>query len=325
MMKIFITLFLIKGEAFILITENAIVDIVYPYTKGKPNILVSIGIVTPSEVLKTCIGTDGKIQPVLNTTYEIGSITKSFVASLIVNLINQGIISLSDYVRKDITLEQLLTHSSGIKEYPLLQTGVNNPYSYITENDVISYVNNTEKGTGDWEYSNTGFSLIGIYLSEKLKTPFSKILEDFIKGPCNLKSTYIGYQGANLLGHNGEHAFRWQWDKNSAFLPAGCLSSSLDDMIKYLLLHMCSDMYQECHIKHLTTQMPFDMGLAFMRQKKTDIVFCMGLTEGFSSFIGFDSDKKYGVVVLSNYCGFGYEDECTPNGIGFSILNNFLY
>ncbi len=308
-----------------MITENAIADIVYPYAKDKPNIMVSIGIVTPSEVLKICIGTNGKIRPVLQATYEIGSITKSFVASMIVKLIDQGIISLSDCVREGITLEQLLTHSSGIKEYPLMQTGMDNPYSHVTADDVISYVANTERGTGDWEYSNTGFSLIGIYLSEKLKVPFSKMLEDFIKRTCNLKSTYIGYQGADLLGHNSKHAFRWQWDENSAFLPAGCLSSSLDDMIKYLLLHMNSDMYQECHRKHLATQMPFDMGLAFMRQRETDIVFCMGLTEGFSSFIGFDSSKKYGVAVLSNYCGYGYGDKCTPNGIGFSILDDLLH
>lgn len=232
---------------------------------------------------------------------------------------------MSDYVREGITLEQLLTHSSGIKEYPLLQTGVDNPYSHITADDVISYVSHTEKGAVDWEYSNTGFSLIGIYLSEKLKSPFSKVLEDFIKKHLHLQSTYIGYQGADLLGHNGEHAFRWQWDKNSAFLPAGCLISSLDDMVQYLRLHMGSDMYQECHRKHLTTQMPFDMGLAFMRQRETDIVFCMGLTEGFSSFIGFDSSKKFGVAVLSNYCGFGYGSKCTPNGIGFSILNDLLH
>ncbi len=307
-----------------MITENAVVDLVYPYVKGKPDILVSVGIITPSEVSKICIGTDGTILPVPDTTYEIGSITKSFVASLIVELIHRGTISLSDHVRNGVTLEQLLTHSSGIQEYPLLQTGVENPFSHITADDVISYAGDTEIGPRDWEYSNTGFSLIGVYLSEKLKRPFSQVLEDFISA-CNLRSTYIGYRGADLLGHNGEHAFRWQWDKNSAFLPAGCLSSSLDDMIKYLRLHMDSDLYEECHRKHLTTQMPFDMGLAFMRQKETDIVFCMGLTEGFSSFIGFDPGKKYGVAVLSNYCGFGYGDPCTPNGIGFSILNNFLH
>lgn len=312
-------------EDFVLITENAIMNLVYPYTKGKPNILVSIGIVTPSEILKTCIGTDGKTQPVPHATYEIGSITKSFAASLTVKQIERGVIRLSDPVIKDITLEQLLTHSSGVKEYPLPQTGVENPYSHILAKDVISYVNQTEKGTGEWEYSNTGFSLIGIYLSEKLKRPFSDVLEDFITDTCHLKATYIGYRGADLLGHNGEHAIRWEWDQNDAFLPAGCLSSSLDDMIKYLLLHMGSDTYAECHRKHLATQMPFDMGLAFMRQKETDIVFCMGLTEGFSSFIGFDSRKKHGVVVLSNYCGSGYGDPCSPSGIRFSILDHFLH
>ena len=59
-----------------MITENALVDIVYPYAKGKPDILVSIGIVTPAEVLKICIGTDGKILPVFNKTYEISSVSK---------------------------------------------------------------------------------------------------------------------------------------------------------------------------------------------------------------------------------------------------------
>ena len=152
-----------------MITENAVVDLVYPYVKGKPDILVSVGIITPSEVSKICIGTDGTILPVPDTTYEIGSITKSFVASLIVELIHRGTISLSDHVRNGVTLEQLLTHSSGIQEYPLLQTGVENPFSHITADDVISYAGDTEIGPRDWEYSNTGFSLIGVYLSEKLK------------------------------------------------------------------------------------------------------------------------------------------------------------
>lgn len=57
-----------------------------------------------------------------------------------------------------------------------------------------------------------------------------------------------------------------------------------------------------------------------MKQKEDGIIFCSGLTPGFSSVIGFDSEKQIGVVV-SNYCGYGYGNTDTPMEIGFSIVN----
>ncbi len=298
-----------------------IADISRPYAMGKPGISVSVGIIAPAGISRYCVGVDGTIIPAHDHTYEIGSITKTFVASLIASLRPQGAVCLKDIVRSGITVEQLLTHSSGIQEYPLPQTRHENPFSNVTAQDLLSFIDHSSTGEKVWEYSNTGFALIGIFLQEKLGRPFTQLLEDFVRNDLHLQHTYIGYQGAELSGHNGNHVFQWRWEKNSAFLPAGCLVSSLEDMLQYLQIHMSLKDYGICHQTHLVTQMPFDMGLAFMKQKETGIIFAMGLTDGFSSFIGFDSKKRYGCVVLSNYCGPGYGEPDTPNGIGFSILN----
>ncbi len=304
-----------------MLSSCEIADIARPYTMGKPKILVSIGIITPTGVSRFCVSVDGTISPVHDRTYEIGSITKTFVASRVMGLIRQGTASLKDIVRNGITLEQLLTHSSGIQEYPVPQTGFENSFSGVTVQDLLDFIDRSPVGEKVWEYSNTGFALLGAFLQKKLGCPFAQLLEDFVQNDLHLQHTRIGYQGAELLGHNASHAFQWHWEKTSAFLPAGCLVSSLDDMLQYLQIHMNLEDYEICHQTHFVTQMPFDMGLAFMKQKETGIVFAMGLTDGFSSFIGFDSAKKYGCVVLSNYCGPGYGIPDTPNGIGFELLN----
>ena len=305
-----------------MISENKLIDIAYPYTKHKKEILLSIAITDKSNQCKICIGENGKILQTNNFSYEIGSITKSVVASLVADLVEQNIIQLSDCIWKEITLKQLLTHDCRIAEYPLPDIDVPNPFSDIFKKDILTFAREERmKQTSAWAYSNLGFALIGMYLEEKLNKNFSDIIEEYIENTLKLRNTHIGYQGAYLLGHNETSALKWCWNKESAFLPAGSLISTIDDMVEYLKLHMQNDTYALCHETHLETDMPFNMGLAFMKQKKDGIIFCAGLTPGFSSVIAFDSFKQFGVVVLSNYCGYGYGNPNIPMGIGFSILN----
>ena len=90
-----------------MISENKLIEIVYPYTKQKRELLLSIGIIDKFDQYKICFGENGRICETSNFSYEIGSITKSVVASWVVNLIEQNVIQLSDPIWKDITLKQL--------------------------------------------------------------------------------------------------------------------------------------------------------------------------------------------------------------------------
>ena len=299
------------------ISEKEIVQIVNLYIEGKKDVLLAIGIISPFGEKKMCIGKNDN-----GRTYEIGSITKSFVASLIADLVEQKRVSILELAWKDISLKQLLTHGSGIEEYPIPTGDYPNPFSGISIEEVNRFAESMDiVSNPEWAYSNLGFALIGMFLEEKLNRPFSEILEDYIQNTLKLHNTRIGYNGSDLLGHSTDAVAKWCWNKQSAFLPAGCLISDLDDMMAYLKLHMTKASYAICHETHFETDVPFDMGLAFMKQKEDGITFISGLTPGFSSVICFDSAKQYGVVVLSNYSGYGYGNPNTPMGIGFSILN----
>lgn len=138
-------------------------------------------------------------------SYEIGSITKSFVASLVTTLVNQGIIHLSDCVWKGITLRQLLTHGSGIAEFPIPNNDIENPFLNIGKGEIRSFLSSAEiDPKPNWSYSNLGYALIGLYIEEKVNHAFSELLEDYIRSSLKLCNTHIGYEGANLFGHNGK-------------------------------------------------------------------------------------------------------------------------
>lgn len=68
--------------------------------------------------------------------------------------------------------------------------------------------------------------------------------------------------------------------------------------------------------------MPFDMGLAWMIEKESSSAFCMGLTDGFSSFIGFNKTNEKGIVILANYFSEGYGIQNTPNQIGLAYVKH---
>ena len=301
-----------------MLSDEKLAEIAAGYAKNKPELSLSVGILTPSGITRHCFGESGVRMPVHAHTYEIGSVTKTFTAALAV----QRALDLDMCVFSGVTLRQLFTHSAGIPEYPLPDRMDENPFADVTAADVRAFLADKTPGRdAPWAYSNTGFARIGMFLEEKFHCPFYRLLADFISGTLHLPHTHFGFAGADLCGHDGSHASRWQWRENSAFLPAGGLVSDLSDMMEYLRLQMQVPAFGVCHRIHWETEMPFDMGLAFMRQKDSGVVFSMGLTGGFSSFIGFDPVRQNGAVVLSNYCGYGYGNPDTPSGIGFVILN----
>jgi CubicO group peptidase (beta-lactamase class C family) len=184
--------------------------------------------------------------------------------------------------------------------------------------------NYQDKNSFGWEYSNLGYAILGLHIEKVIQRKYADLLECFL---CNhkLNHTKVGYSETALTGNSFEqNPANWRWSPDHVFLPAGGCISTLDDMLSFLLMQMNTHEFELCHKIQVQTDMPFDMGLAWMIEKQTGIVFCMGLTDGFSSFVGFDSKKENGIVILSNYYGPGYGEPNTPNGIGLAYLKTFL-
>src|SRR5438128_9413892 len=149
------------------------------------------------------------------TKFRLGSITKQFTATLVLQLVEQGKIKLdgklSDYLpdyRKDtgakVTIHNLLSHTSGIPSYTSLpgffQNVSRNPFAV---NDFIkTYATGdleSEPGT-KFAYSNSGYFLLAAILESVAGKPYEQVLKENIFDPLDMKNT--GYEHwASIIGN----------------------------------------------------------------------------------------------------------------------------
>ena len=138
----------------------------------------------------------------------IGSLTKTFTTTLIMQLVDEGLISLDDPVGSmgmgfkhgQITIRQLLTHTSGLSKYK-----TKNGYvaKGTTPMDVLRYVSEQplRNPPGSYvNYSTSGFSLLGLVLEQKTGKTFEELLRTRITDP-------LGYQISTFRGDYGSIGF----------------------------------------------------------------------------------------------------------------------
>ncbi len=142
-----------------------------------------------------------------NTIYQVGSVTKQFTSSVILKLAEQGRISLSDKLSKyypsfpkadKVTIEQLLSHTSGIKSY----TGVTNVFDSIKTIPVseqfmvklfASFPYDFEPGT-NWSYSNSAYSLLGYIIEKVTKKPYEQNVREMILQPIGMNHSGFDFK-----------------------------------------------------------------------------------------------------------------------------------
>ncbi|MER8038058.1 serine hydrolase domain-containing protein [Streptomyces hydrogenans] len=149
--------------------------------------------------------------------YRVGSITKTFTATVLLQLQAEGRIDLDDPVEKwlpglvrgnghdgrKITVRQLLNHTSGVYSYtedPGFQQKVFGPgfleHRYDTWNprDLVgiatSHAPEFAPGTS-WSYSNTNFVLAGLVIEKVTGRPYGKAVENRIIKPLKLRATSV--------------------------------------------------------------------------------------------------------------------------------------
>jgi D-alanyl-D-alanine carboxypeptidase len=145
------------------------------------------------------LGTDNR--------FRIGSATKSMVGTVLLQLVQQGKISLSDPVSKyisgvpngnQITIAQLMDMRSGLYNYTatpqFAQTLDQSPERALTPNDLLSwaFANPPDFAPGqDFKYSNTNTILEGLIIQKLTGQPLGTVLKNRIFKPLGMKSTYL--------------------------------------------------------------------------------------------------------------------------------------
>jgi CubicO group peptidase (beta-lactamase class C family) len=184
--------------------------------------------------------------------FRLGSISKQFTAISILQLMEKGKLALQDRVithipdypaiGEKITIEHLLTHTSGITNI----TGMKN-FGDIKRNDlstaeVVNFFKNEplefEPGT-KWSYSNSGYILLG-YIVEKVSgLPFAQYLEEQIFKPCQMTSSFLDDDGRIIKNRASGYAKKGDQTINAQFISmtiphgAGGIVSTVGDLYRW--------------------------------------------------------------------------------------------
>jgi len=184
--------------------------------------------------------------------FRIGSMTKQYTAIAVLQLVEQGKISLDDSIQKyikdfpskgyTITIENLLTNTSGIKDYLSEISNPSKQKESYTPKDGVDYIKDDSlnfKPGSDYKYSNSNFYLLGYIIELVSGETYEKYLQENVLDKAGLKNTfYIDptinipdmSQGYSKLDGKIEKATLQPID---IMYSAGGLVSNADDIYKW--------------------------------------------------------------------------------------------
>ncbi|WP_296148388.1 serine hydrolase [uncultured Flavobacterium sp.] len=140
-----------------------------------------------------------------NSVFELASVTKQFTAMAVVLLQKQGKLSydepiskyLPELVRyKDITIKNLLNHTGGLPDYMDLMSKEENHGDFATNQTIIDLFAKLQppvlfKPDEKFEYSNTGYALLGSIIERASKMSYGEYLHQNIFKPLKMKNTRV--------------------------------------------------------------------------------------------------------------------------------------
>lgn len=200
------------------------------------------------------------MQPIdAKTNFRLASFSKQFTAMCIMLLVHDGKLRYDDRFTdifpefpaygKSITIRNLLNHTSGLPDYEDLYVKQypKTPEDKIPQIHDAEALNLLEQQTSGrfpagtkWEYSNSGYVVLGLVVEKVCGKSFGEFLHERIFGPLKMKNTLAYENGKNKVsnrayGHTKERDGWRETDQSptSATLGDGGIYSSIDDLAKW--------------------------------------------------------------------------------------------
>ena len=227
---------------------------------------------------------------------EIGSNTKSFTIVLLLQLQEEGALSLDDPLSKwlpewagkipygnEMTLRQLANHTAGIWDYAgdddvegILNGAVHDHDLLVkqyTPAELVQYAIDNGKPyfkpgeEGQWHYSNTGYILLGMIIEKAAGKPIDELYMERIFKPLNMQTAFMlaGSPGEGDLGSDGYYITdgdvvnTTEWNASQGW-AAGALVMSADDLLTYAKALAAGELFQNPDtLQEMLTFVPYSM------------------------------------------------------------------
>lgn len=272
------------------------------------------------------------------TIYRTGSISKSFTAFLMMLLVQDGVISLTDPVEKylpeikqlkgymdnnKITFQQLATHTAGLTREPELPDAAAGPIEKW-EVKILASIPTTsmESKPGErYSYSNIGYGILGLALSKAAHKPFMDLIKERIFVPLHMNSSYFvipqeklpdlsaGIQelsagGIDTKTPQEEHRGR------GYKVPNGGIYSTPNDLAKFMI-YLFGDSPTLLSYKNLEMmenktvtigdQVSYGIGFFINQEGELTMINHGGAVAGYTANFALIKENKYGIILMRNY------------------------
>ena len=278
-----------------------------------------------------CVRPDTDERPDADTQYRIGSITKTFVAALVMQLREEGLLDLDDTVGThvpegpyaDRTLRSLLSHTSGMQAEP---TG---PWWERAPGVDYAELVRSNPSTGaalpagqEFHYSNLGFAVLGEVVARLRERPWDAVLQERLLDPLGMRRTTYHPQQPAADGFAVDDLDGTLTPEpapdSGAMAPAGQLWSTAADLVRWMqmLVDPPSDVLSRDSLRLMATvqgAMPGDdlvgaygLGLQMAGPGPRVLYGHGGSVPGFASAMFVHPRTGVGAVVLCNG-GYGLD------------------
>ena len=279
-------------------------------------------------------GTAGDGRPMTpDTPLHLGSVSKSFTALAIMQLVEQGQVDLDapvqtylpwftladDVAARAITVRHLLHHTSGLSDLEYVPTFPDDTTLQQAVED-LDRVEPTAAPGEEFYYFNQNYSTLGLIVETVSDQPYGEYVQEHIFAPLGMEQSAAqtaAIAGPDLAqGHNTFFGFPIAREQEVAdyWMPEGGIVSSAEDMAHYLIAQNNGGLYDgervlseegitAMHTPGSGTDGAYAMGWDIGEYKGRSLVFHGGLMENFLADVTLLPEQDYGTAILINQSG----------------------
>ena len=254
----------------------------------------------------------------INTTFEIGSITKQMTAAALMQLVEKKKLSVNDNISRwfpdfqyadDITVEMLLDMHSGLTDclnapYEFFPTKIADKIERATVRNepvekgiILKYLNDAplfiKPGT-EYFYCNTNYYLLAKIIEQVSGLSFEDYMKKNLFAPCKMNNTNIEFQNTDTRGYD--------WKNRYYSIPAGFstgygdVNSSVVDLYKWTDRFVNGKVVKKKTFKKMIDSDSYGYGVYVQNGE----IFHGGATNVFNSYSTYHPQTKTTIIILMN-------------------------
>jgi CubicO group peptidase (beta-lactamase class C family) len=263
------------------------------------------------------------------TPFLIGSISKSFTALAVMQLVEEGLVHLDAPVQQyipwfrvadqqvsaHISVRQLLNQTSGLPQVYETQLSLDQDDSALERTVRSLSTVSLSHPMGTFGYSNANYDTLGVLVQTVSGQSYENYVKHHIFAPLTMQTSFVSQEEARL--HGMASGYRWWFGVpvpvilpyNRASLPSGYIISSAEDMAHFLIAQMNGGRYGDVSVLSsdgialMHTELvkgTYGMGWESVQINGRTLLNHDGGTANFQASMFFDPKFRVGVFLAAN-------------------------